>query len=102
MDKLQPGRAPVYEMLEQYRHKGNISYHVPGHKNGEAYRSTVSAESAGYLTEVMRYDVTEITGTDDLHHPEGVIRRPRSWQPIVTARRRVICWWAEAPRVIWL
>ncbi|MEK3839281.1 aminotransferase class I/II-fold pyridoxal phosphate-dependent enzyme [Paenibacillus sp. FSL R7-0128] len=74
MDKLQPGRAPVYEMLEQYRHKGNISYHVPGHKNGEAYRSTVSAESAGYLTEVMRYDVTEITGTDDLHHPEGVIR----------------------------
>ncbi|WP_339312199.1 aminotransferase class I/II-fold pyridoxal phosphate-dependent enzyme [Paenibacillus sp. FSL M7-0896] len=74
MDKLQPGRAPVYEMLEQYRHKGNISYHVPGHKNGEAYRSTVSAESAGYLTEVMRYDVTEITGTDDLHHPGGVIR----------------------------
>lgn len=75
MDKLQPGRAPVYEMLEQYRHKGNISYHVPGHKNGEAYRSTISAESsAGYLTEVMRYDVTEITGTDDLHHPEGVIR----------------------------
>lgn len=74
MDKLQPGRAPVYEMLEQYRHKGNISYHVPGHKNGEAYRSAVSAESAGYLTEVMRYDVTEITGTDDLHHPEGVIR----------------------------
>lgn len=74
MDKLQPGRAPVYEMLEQYRHKGNISYHVPGHKNGEAYRSAVSAKSAGYLTEVMRYDVTEITGTDDLHHPEGVIR----------------------------
>ncbi|OMF86535.1 aminotransferase class I/II-fold pyridoxal phosphate-dependent enzyme [Paenibacillus sp. FSL R7-0337] len=74
MDKLQPGRAPVYEMLEQYRLKGNISYHVPGHKNGEAYRRTVSAESAGYLTEVMRYDVTEITGTDDLHHPEGVIR----------------------------
>ena len=74
MDKLQPGRAPVYEMLEQYRLKGNISYHVPGHKNGEAYRSIASAESAGYLAEVMRYDVTEITGTDDLHHPEGVIR----------------------------
>lgn len=71
MDKLQPGRAPIYEMLEQYRQKGNISYHVPGHKNGEAYRNT---EDAGYLAEVMRYDVTEITGTDDLHHPEGVIR----------------------------
>ncbi|WP_379164073.1 aminotransferase class I/II-fold pyridoxal phosphate-dependent enzyme [Paenibacillus sp. sgz5001063] len=71
MDRLEPGRAPVYEMLEQYRAKGNISYHVPGHKNGEAYRGQ---GSAGFLGEVMRYDVTEITGTDDLHHPEGVIR----------------------------
>lgn len=71
MDKILPGRAPVYEMLEQYRVKGNISYHVPGHKNGEAYRGS---ETAGFLNEVMRYDVTEITGTDDLHHPEGIIR----------------------------
>ncbi|WNS42218.1 aminotransferase class I/II-fold pyridoxal phosphate-dependent enzyme [Paenibacillus sp. MMS20-IR301] len=72
MNKLQPGRAPVYEMLEQYRLKGNIPYHVPGHKNGEAYLN--SGQAAGYLSEVMRYDVTEITGTDDLHHPEGVIQ----------------------------
>lgn len=71
MNNLQPGRAPVYEMLEQYRLKGNISYHVPGHKNGEAYRDV---GEAGYLGEVMRHDVTEITGTDDLHHPEGVIQ----------------------------
>ncbi|AIQ55550.1 aminotransferase class I/II-fold pyridoxal phosphate-dependent enzyme [Paenibacillus borealis] len=71
MNNLQPGRAPVYEMLEQYRLKDDISYHVPGHKNGEAYRDT---PDAGYLAEVMRHDVTEITGTDDLHHPEGVIQ----------------------------
>ncbi|WP_151737883.1 aminotransferase class I/II-fold pyridoxal phosphate-dependent enzyme [Paenibacillus tengchongensis] len=71
MDKLLPGRAPVYEMLEQYRLKGNISYHVPGHKNGQAYSG---AEWAGFLGEIMRYDVTEITGSDDLHHPEGVIK----------------------------
>lgn len=71
MDKLQPGRAPVYEMLEQYKLKGNISYHVPGHKNGQAFSG---ADGAGFLGEIMRYDVTEITGTDDLHHPEGVIK----------------------------
>ncbi|AIQ44489.1 amino acid decarboxylase [Paenibacillus sp. FSL R7-0273] len=71
MDKLQPGRAPIYEMLEQYRLKGNISYHVPGHKNGNAYSA---GGGAGFLDEIMRYDVTEITGTDDLHHPEGVIK----------------------------
>lgn len=71
MNILQPGRAPIYEMLEQYRLKGNISFHVPGHKNGKAYRE---AQGAGYLDEIMKYDVTEITGTDDLHHPEGVIK----------------------------
>ncbi|WP_340393175.1 aminotransferase class I/II-fold pyridoxal phosphate-dependent enzyme [Paenibacillus sp. FSL E2-0190] len=71
MNKLQRCRAPVYEMLEQYRIVGNISYHVPGHKNGAAYDGV---EGAGFLDEVMKYDVTEITGTDDLHHPEGVIK----------------------------
>lgn len=71
MDKLEPGRAPIYEMLEHYRLKGNISYHVPGHKDGHAYST---GGGAGYLDEVMKYDVTEITGTDDLHHPEGVIQ----------------------------
>ncbi|ULO07546.1 amino acid decarboxylase [Paenibacillus sp. 19GGS1-52] len=71
MNNEQCNRAPLYEMLEQYRVKGNISYHVPGHKNGKAYAGTTGA---GYLSEIMRYDVTEITGTDDLHHPEGVIK----------------------------
>lgn len=71
MNNLQRGRAPLYEMLEQYRIRDNISYHVPGHKNGEAYEGT---KGAGFLNEIMKYDVTEIIGTDDLHHPEGVIK----------------------------
>lgn len=70
MNNLQRGRAPLFEMLQQYRIMGNISYHVPGHKNGEAY----DVEGSGFLNEVMKYDVTEIIGTDDLHHPEGVIK----------------------------
>lgn len=75
MDNLQPGRAPVYEMLEQYRVTNNISYHVPGHKNGQAYSL---AGGAGFLGEVMKHDVTEINGTDDLHHPEGVIKEAQA------------------------
>ena len=71
MNKNLRNTAPLYEMLEQYKEKGNTSYHVPGHKNGRAYNDT---GSAGFLSEVMRVDVTEITGTDDLHHPEGVIK----------------------------
>ncbi|MCL6605983.1 MAG: amino acid decarboxylase [Paenibacillus sp.] len=71
MNYEQRNTAPLYEMLELYKEKGNTSYHVPGHKNGRAYSD---AYGAGFLSEVMRADVTEITGTDDLHHPEGVIR----------------------------
>lgn len=71
MNNLQRCRAPIYEMLEQYRMMGNISYHVPGHKNGKAYEGE---DGASLLHEVMKIDVTEITGTDDLHHPEGVIK----------------------------
>lgn len=106
--------APLYEALLAYRESGNRSYHVPGHKNGQAYRrmptkmkgegarvedaipsgAAVSSEFVGRKTvkgemdhyilrsfstpdmafmDMMRMDVTEITGTDDLHHPEGVI-----------------------------
>jgi len=63
--------APLYEMLEHYNAKGNTSYHVPGHKNGQAYDGS---GGAGFLSGIMKVDLTEITGTDDLHHPEGVIR----------------------------
>ncbi|MGN7416406.1 aminotransferase class I/II-fold pyridoxal phosphate-dependent enzyme [Paenibacillus sp. SAF-068] len=90
-------RAPLYEALLAYRDSKQRSFHVPGHKNGQAYRlSSVddygadlkSGESYGIegdqskrglvpdrsFLEIMEMDVTEITGTDDLHHPEGVIR----------------------------
>lgn len=72
MNKAKRDSAPIYEMLEQYKARGNTSYHVPGHKNGQAY--TESRGGAGFFREIMQVDVTEITGTDDLHHPEGVIK----------------------------
>ncbi|MBT2290101.1 amino acid decarboxylase [Paenibacillus albidus] len=70
MNKEDRNRAPLYEMLEQYSLKGNTSYHVPGHKHGKAYEGSAAA---GFLADAMKHDLTEITGTDDLHHPEGVI-----------------------------
>lgn len=63
--------APLYTALQEYIAKRDASFHVPGHKNGTAYeRGVAGAELAG----VLALDVTEINGTDDLHHPEGVIR----------------------------
>lgn len=70
-EKLEKGKAPLFEALQQYRNGRQASFHVPGHKKGRAY---ASFGGAGFLDQVMEADVTEITGTDDLHHPEGVIR----------------------------
>ncbi|MFB4333196.1 aminotransferase class I/II-fold pyridoxal phosphate-dependent enzyme [Paenibacillus sp. CR_12] len=65
-------RAPLAEALRLYRERGASSFHVPGHKNGRAYGA--EGDAAEMLREAMRIDVTEITGTDDLFHPEGVIQ----------------------------
>ncbi len=71
-------RAPLYERLLQYANSGNRSYHVPGHKNGAVYTRLAEHPavtlSMDYMQEMLRLDVTEIEGTDDLHHPEDVIR----------------------------
>ncbi|AWP30313.1 aminotransferase class I/II-fold pyridoxal phosphate-dependent enzyme [Paenibacillus sp. Cedars] len=64
--------APLAEALALYRDRGASSFHVPGHKNGRAYEA--DRNGADMLHEAMRIDVTEIAGTDDLFHPEGVIQ----------------------------
>lgn len=66
-------RAPLYEALLRYKKANHASFHVPGHKNGQAYRMG-SNDRATELDQIMEIDVTEINGTDDLHHPEGVIK----------------------------
>ncbi|MCR8745995.1 aminotransferase class I/II-fold pyridoxal phosphate-dependent enzyme [Romboutsia lituseburensis] len=48
-----------------------ISFHVPGHKLGKVY------EKLGYLDivkNIYKMDTTEISGTDNLHSPEGIIK----------------------------
>lgn len=56
----------LWNKLAQWRAERPISTHVPGHKNG----------TIGDLEYVDgTYDITEITGFDDLHHPEEVLRQ---------------------------
>lgn len=50
--------------LKKYA-KESISLHVPGHHNG----------TIGQFNLSMEYDMTEITGLDDYHHAEGVIKQ---------------------------
>jgi len=60
-------KKPIVEGLERFRQQQNISFHVPGHKHGALSHLPQA------FKDVMRYDVTELSGLDDLHHPEEMI-----------------------------
>ncbi|GIP41384.1 lysine decarboxylase [Paenibacillus sp. J31TS4] len=61
--------APLYRALAGHIRRRPASFHVPGHKGGEA----LPDEAVGLLKQVMTLDLTEVTGLDDLHRPEGPI-----------------------------
>ena len=58
---------PLVEALEYFIRKEPVSLHVPGHKNGLISGLPQSIRQA------LTYDVTELTGLDDYHHPEEAI-----------------------------
>ncbi|KRF28700.1 aminotransferase class I/II-fold pyridoxal phosphate-dependent enzyme [Paenibacillus sp. Soil787] len=62
--------APLFEAMVAHHDKNPASFHVPGHKSGQGLLD----EGTSFLKTVMSIDYTEITGLDDLHHAEGVIR----------------------------
>ncbi len=53
----------LFETLKLYNEKGIYPLHMPGHKR----QMSLPGVSTGY-------DYTEVDGTDDLHHPEGILR----------------------------
>jgi len=56
--------GPLMRKFNELLNAYPISLHVPGHKN----------MTIGYLEQLnFKMDMTEITGLDDLHHPESVI-----------------------------
>ncbi|TFE01899.1 aminotransferase class I/II-fold pyridoxal phosphate-dependent enzyme [Jeotgalibacillus sp. R-1-5s-1] len=57
---------PLVEALAAHQNRHPVSFHVPGHKNG-----SVADQAFGQL---LGWDQTELTGLDDLHAPEEVIR----------------------------
>jgi len=63
-------KAPLYEKLLEHSNLQSTSFHVPGHKAGIGLDPLAAARLEG----VMSIDYTELTGLDDLHQPEGVIR----------------------------
>lgn len=62
-------RTPLFDQLTKHSKADPISLHVPGHKNGHLF----PLKGKAYYNELLKLDVTELTGLDDLHSPEGAI-----------------------------
>ncbi|TVY06825.1 aminotransferase class I/II-fold pyridoxal phosphate-dependent enzyme [Paenibacillus cremeus] len=63
-------RAPLFESLHSHHAAQVLSFHVPGHKS----RAGQLGDADRYYHDILKIDMTEISGLDDLHHPEEVIR----------------------------
>jgi len=54
----------LYEKLENLKSEGSYPYHMPGHKRNVK----------GFLEDAYSIDITEITGFDNLHKADGIIK----------------------------
>ncbi len=63
-------RIPLYEALVHYKNTNLISFHVPGHKSGVV----LNQQTQNMFQQLLKIDATELSGLDDLHSPEGVIK----------------------------
>lgn len=55
----------LFEELKKYGKSDFYPFHMPGHKRNPA---------SGPLSEMYKYDITEIDGFDNLHQAEGIIK----------------------------
>lgn len=58
---------PIVQALKTFIANEPLSLHVPGHKNG------LLSQLPNEIKRALTYDVTELTGLDDFHHPEEAI-----------------------------
>ncbi|WP_163969236.1 aminotransferase class I/II-fold pyridoxal phosphate-dependent enzyme [Oceanobacillus halotolerans] len=67
-------KMPLFEKMNQFQQQQPISFHVPGHKNGNILPSAAKQ----MYENILSLDVTELPGLDDLHAPQGVIAEAES------------------------
>ncbi len=63
--------TPLFDMLMNWKRMNPLSFHVPGHKNGKVFPN----KADDLFASILSIDVTELDGLDDLHEPEGAIKR---------------------------
>ncbi|MGL4912040.1 MAG: aminotransferase class I/II-fold pyridoxal phosphate-dependent enzyme [Romboutsia sp.] len=64
-------KTSIINQLKEIVETDLTSFHMPGHKLGKVY------DKLGYsdiVKNIYKMDTTEISGTDNLHSPEGIIK----------------------------
>ncbi|WP_303968660.1 aminotransferase class I/II-fold pyridoxal phosphate-dependent enzyme [Sporosarcina ureae] len=60
---------PLVQALQDFHDQKPASFHVPGHKSG------ILSDLPEAMRQALAYDVTELTGLDDLHEPTEAIKQ---------------------------
>ena len=58
-------KSELERKLVEYVDSENIPFHMPGHKRNSAF---------SILNDIGRYDITEIDGFDNYHHPTDILK----------------------------
>lgn len=64
---------PIGEALEKYIYEDNSLFCMPGHKQGKGF--SYDEQKINFLELFIKGDLTEVEGLDNLHKPEGVIKK---------------------------
>lgn len=62
---------PLLEGVLKYIEENNISFCMPGHKNGRGFFNTSIGRK--FIDNILNLDITEVDGVDNLHNPKGII-----------------------------
>lgn len=63
---------PILESILKYVKEENISFCMPGHKGGRGFTNTPIGKE--FIENLLKCDLTEVDGLDNLHNSEGIIK----------------------------
>ena len=64
-------KLPIIEAVGNYVKENNSLFCTPGHKGGAGFKSSFSE---GFVSDILKYDITEVEGLDNLQDPESIIK----------------------------
>jgi arginine/lysine/ornithine decarboxylase len=67
------GDIPILKGLLNYIHENNAPFSTPGHKGGRGFYCSDEGKKLADI--LLKGDLTEVEGLDNLHNPDGIISK---------------------------